>query len=80
MKLSRLQLIDDRGIGVNETHIKINEELEISKFRTNALPLYIIADYSGNPLNKPMPTNLNVEEYKKWLDEGLALFNSSSTK
>jgi len=59
---------------------KINEELEISKFRTNALPLYIIADYSGNPLNKPMPTNLNVEEYKKWLDEGLALFNSSSTK
>jgi hypothetical protein len=27
-------------------------------------------------LNKPMPTNLNVEEYKKWLDEGLANFTS----
>jgi thiol:disulfide interchange protein len=56
---------------------KINEDLEISKFKTNALPLYVIADSNGNPLNKPMPTNLNVEEYKKWLDEGLAAFNNS---
>ena len=55
---------------------KINEDLEISKFKTNALPLYVITDYKGNPLNKPMPTNLNVAEYKKWLDEGVALFSS----
>ena len=54
---------------------KINEDLEISKFKTNALPLYVITDHDGNPLNKPMPTNLNIEEYKKWLDEGLAKFN-----
>jgi thiol:disulfide interchange protein DsbD len=54
---------------------KINEELEISMFKTNALPLYVIADHEGNPLNKPMPSNLNIEEYKKWLDEGLAIFN-----
>jgi thiol:disulfide interchange protein DsbD len=53
---------------------KINEDLEISKYKTNALPLYVIADHEGNPLNKPMPTNLNVEEYKKWLDEGVKLF------
>jgi thiol:disulfide interchange protein len=52
---------------------KINEDLEISKYKTNSLPLYIISDYAGNPLNKPMPTNLNVEEYRKWLDEGVAL-------
>lgn len=56
---------------------KIYEDLEISKFKTNALPLYVIADYEGNALNKPMPTNLNVEEYKKWLDEGTMLFNKS---
>jgi thiol:disulfide interchange protein DsbD len=56
---------------------KICEDLEISKFKTNALPLYVIADYEGNPLNKPMPTNLNVGEYKNWLDEGLELFNKS---
>ena len=56
---------------------KINEDLEITKFKTDALPLYVIADHEGNPLNKPMPTNLNVEEYKKWLDEGVVLFAST---
>jgi thiol:disulfide interchange protein DsbD len=56
---------------------KICEDLEISKFRTNALPLYVIADYEGNPLNKPMPTNLNVGEYKNWLDEGVSIFNKN---
>jgi thiol:disulfide interchange protein len=59
---------------------KINEDLEISKFKTNALPLYVITDHEGNPLNKQMPTNLNIEEYKKWLDEGLELFNSKNPR
>ena len=59
---------------VKKTIGKINEDLEISKFKTNALPLYVIADHNGNPVNKPMPTNLNVEEYKMWLDEGIELF------
>jgi len=54
---------------------KINEDLEISKFNTNALPLYVIADHDGNPVNTPMPTNLNIGEYKQWLDEGVRLFN-----
>lgn len=53
---------------------KLNEDLEISRFRTNALPLYVIADFNGNPLIKPRGTNLNVEEYKKWLNEGVTLF------
>ena len=61
---------------VKKTIGKIYEDLEISKFKTNALPLYVITDYSGSPLNKPMPTNLNIEEYKKWLDEGLVLFEN----
>jgi len=56
---------------------KINEDLEISKFRTNAMPLYVITDHEGNPLNDPMPTNLNAGEYKKWLDEGVRLFNAT---
>ncbi len=55
---------------------KVNEDIEISKFRTNALPLYVITDHKGNALNKPMPSNLNVEEFKKWLDEGAALFRN----
>ncbi|MBA4321301.1 MAG: disulfide bond formation protein DsbD [Odoribacter sp.] len=53
---------------------KVNEDLEISKYKTNSLPLYIITDHEGNPVNTPSPTNLNVEEYKKWLDEGVAAF------
>jgi thiol:disulfide interchange protein DsbD len=61
---------------IKKTIGKVNEDLEISKFRTNALPLYVITDHNGNPLNKPMPTNLNIEEYKKWLDEGYEAFKS----
>ncbi|HEX7493496.1 MAG TPA: cytochrome c biogenesis protein CcdA [Bacteroidales bacterium] len=55
---------------------KICEDLEISKFKTNALPLYVITDHEGNALNTPMPTNLNIGEYKKWLDEGAAAFKA----
>jgi thiol:disulfide interchange protein DsbD len=61
---------------VKKTIGKVNEDLEISKFKTNALPLYVIADHEGNPVINPMPTNLNVEEYKKWLDEGVAAYRS----
>jgi thiol:disulfide interchange protein len=61
---------------IKKTIGKVNEDLEISKFRTNALPLYVIADHNGNPLNKPMPTNMKVEEYKKWLDEGVEIFTA----
>jgi thiol:disulfide interchange protein DsbD len=60
---------------VKKTIGKINEELEISKFKTNALPLYVIADHEGNPVISPMPANLKVEEYMKWLDEGVSAFN-----
>jgi thiol:disulfide interchange protein len=52
----------------------VNEDLEISKYKTNSLPLYVITDYEGNAVYTPMPTNLNIGEYKKWLDEGVALF------
>jgi thiol:disulfide interchange protein DsbD len=59
---------------------KINEDIEISRFKTNALPLYVITDHDGNPLNKPMPTNLNIGEFKAWLDEGLAVFENSTSR
>ncbi len=62
---------------VKKTIGKINEDIEISKYKTNALPLYVITDHEGNPLNNPMPTNLDIEEYKEWLDEGVRLFNEN---
>lgn len=65
---------------IKKTIGKICEDLEISKYKTNALPLYVITDHEGNALNKPMPTNLNIEEYKKWLDEGVSVFKSQNLK
>ncbi len=62
---------------VKKTLGKVNEDLEISKFKTNALPLYVITDDKGNALVKPMPTNLNVDEYRQWLVEGLEAFQKS---
>ncbi|MFH0841044.1 MAG: cytochrome c biogenesis protein CcdA [Bacteroidota bacterium] len=62
---------------VKKTIGKINEDLEISRYKTNALPLYVITDHEGNPLNTPMPTTLDVDEYIKWLDEGVAAFRTS---
>ncbi len=62
---------------VKKTIGKINEDLEISRYKTNALPLYVITDHEGNPLNTPMPTNLDVDEYIRWLDQGVAAFRTS---
>jgi thiol:disulfide interchange protein len=62
---------------VKKTIGKQNEDLEISKFNTNALPLYAICDADGNPVIKPTPTNLNIAGYKAWLDDGLKAFNGS---
>lgn len=63
---------------VKKTIGKLNEDLEISRYKTNALPLYVIADHEGNPLNNPMPTNLNIDEYKAWLDEGFRVFKDKN--
>jgi thiol:disulfide interchange protein DsbD len=59
---------------IKKTIGKVNEDLEISMFRTNAMPLYVITDHEGNPVNTPMPTNLNIAEYKAWLDDGIRKF------
>ena len=78
----RTQLPDNEWITsavdgkVKKTIGKINEDIEISKYKTNALPLYVITDHEGNPLNSPMPTNLDIGEYKNWLDEGVRIFNN----
>jgi thiol:disulfide interchange protein DsbD len=61
---------------VKKTIGKINEDLEISLFNTNAMPLYVIADHEGKPLIEPMSTNLNIVEFRNWLDGGLRAYNS----
>ena len=61
---------------IKKTIGKVNEDLEILKFKTNAIPLYVITDSEGNALIDPMPTNLNISEYIKWLDEGIKAFRN----
>ena len=63
---------------VKKTIGKQNEDLEIIRYSTNALPLYVISDYDGNAVIKPMPTNLNIEDYKNWLNDGIKSFNSGN--
>lgn len=65
---------------VKKTIGKINEDLEISLFKTNALPLYVITDHDGRALNAPMPSNMNIAEFKAWLDEGSGLFKARQGK
>ncbi len=60
---------------VKKTIGKINEEIEISKYNTNALPYYVIADHTGQPLTTPSVTNLDVDSYIRWLDEGISAFS-----
>ncbi len=59
---------------VKKTIGQVNTNYEISMFGTNTQPLYAITDHDGKPLVDPMAFNLNIEDYIKWLDEGLSNF------
>jgi thiol:disulfide interchange protein DsbD len=50
-------------------------DLQISRYKSNSQPLYVIIDNEGNDLEgvTPMAFNTNIEEYKKWLENGIAL-------
>jgi thiol:disulfide interchange protein DsbD len=52
-------------------------DLQISRYKSNSQPLYVIIDNEGNDLEgvTPMAFNTNIEEYKKWLESGIALAN-----
>ena len=52
-------------------------DLQISRYKSNSQPLYVIIDNEGNDLKgvTPMAFNTNIEEYKKWLENGIALAN-----
>ena len=47
----------------------INLNLEIRKFNINTQPYYAVLDHNGNPL-ATSETNLNIDEYLKFLEDG----------
>lgn len=51
-----------------------NVDLQVSKFNSNAQPLYVVTDAEGNPLNKPYGYNEDIAAYIKFLDEGKSKF------
>jgi thiol:disulfide interchange protein len=53
---------------------KKNEDIEISMFNTNTLPLYAIVDTNGKPLVEPRGTDFDIKAYIEWLDKGVETF------
>ena len=51
-----------------------NLDYEITHFNINTQPLYAILDHQGNPLNKPMGLNTDVEVFLKFMEDGKAAF------
>jgi thiol:disulfide interchange protein DsbD len=49
---------------------KKNEDIEISMFNTNTLPLYAIVNPYGKPLIETRSTNFDIQAYIRWLDSG----------
>ncbi len=49
-------------------------DYQITRYKNNAQPYYIILDDEGKDLTKQVGYTPNVEEYKAWLNEGLAAF------
>jgi thiol:disulfide interchange protein DsbD len=55
---------------------KKNEDIEISMFNTNTLPLYAIVDPSGKPLIETRGTNFDIQAYIDWLDRGAEAYSN----
>ena len=49
-------------------------DLSINKYEANIQPYYVLMAHDESNLNKPVGYTPDVEEYKKWLDEGIANF------
>ena len=49
-------------------------EYQIERYNINAQPYYVILDTEGKDISKPVGYTPNVEEYKKWLVEGIGNF------
>jgi len=47
---------------------------QIERYNINAQPYYAILDSDGKDLNSPVGYTPNVNEYKKWLEDGISKF------
>lgn len=57
---------------------KKNTEIQIEKFGANAQPYYVILDGDANLMVSPRAYDLDIQEFIKFLDEGVAAFNKKN--
>lgn len=55
---------------------KKNEDIEISMFKTNSMPLYAIVDLNGKPLIETRGTDFDIQAYIDWLDRGAEAYRN----
>jgi thiol:disulfide interchange protein DsbD len=56
------------------TYGKKWSDLAITKYKANIQPYYILMAHDESNLNQPVGYTPNVEEYKKWLEDGVTAF------
>lgn len=49
-------------------------DFQISRYKSNSQPLYVIVDTDGNDLTSPVAAEYDIEVYKKWLEDGISKF------
>ncbi|MFD2597135.1 hypothetical protein ACFSSD_17550, partial [Sphingobacterium griseoflavum] len=54
---------------------KKNSDFQAATFNSNSQPLYVIVDTEGKVLLPPTGANYDVDAYKAYLQQGIALFN-----
>ena len=59
---------------------RIYADFQISRFKINSQPYYVLLDTAGNLLAKPRAYNLNVDEFITWMDGGLDNFLKQQKK
>ena len=49
-------------------------DFQITRYKSNSQPLYVILDTDGNDLSEEPIANTSIEKYKAWLEAGIAKF------
>lgn len=49
-------------------------DFQITRYKSNSQPLYVILDTDGNDLSKPIAFTFDKQEYKQWLEDGISKF------
>ncbi len=64
---------------VKKTIGKKFADFQISQFNTNAQPFYVLLNPNGEMLMQPKAYDLNIDNFVKFLDEGIENFKSGKT-